>query len=92
MILLMCLMAITITGQTPATSGKIDINTADAKQLSQLKGIGNSYAVRIVEYREQNGAFQVPEDIMKVKGIGKKIFNDNKDAIMVSEVKPVKPK
>jgi competence protein ComEA len=89
---LMCLLAIAIAGQEPINSGKININTADINQLSQLKRVGTSYAVRIVEYREKNGAFQAPEDIMKVKGIGQKTFDDNKDTIIVAEEKPVKSK
>lgn len=50
-------------------SEKININTASAEELAQLKGIGSSHAVKIVEYREKNGPFKTPEDLMKVSGI-----------------------
>jgi competence protein ComEA len=45
--------------------------------------VGTKYAQRIVEYREKNGPFKQPEDIMKVKGIGTKIWEANKDKISV---------
>ncbi len=61
----------------------ININKASAEELMQLKGIGEEYAKRIVEYREQQGMFKVPEDIMKVNGIGPKTFESIKDQITV---------
>jgi competence protein ComEA len=60
---------------------KININKATVDELCVLKRIGPSYAQRIVDYREQNGPFEKPEDIMKVKGIGLKTFEANKDMI-----------
>ncbi len=60
---------------------KININKATVDELCVLKRIGPSYAQRIVDYREQNGRFEKPEDIMKVKGIGWKTFEANKDVI-----------
>jgi competence protein ComEA len=62
---------------------KININQAPAEELTQLKGIGAKYAARIVEFREANGPFASPEDIMKVPGIGSKIFESNKEIITV---------
>ena len=66
-----------------ADAKKININTASVEELAQLKQVGSAYAARIVEYREQNGPFKAPEDIMKVKGIGPKIYEANKDVIVV---------
>jgi competence protein ComEA len=62
---------------------KININQASAEELAQLKGVGTVYAQRIVDFREANGSFALPEDIMKVPGIGNKIFETNKDFITV---------
>lgn len=62
---------------------KININQAPAEELVQLKGVGAAYADRIVQFREANGSFASPEDIMKVPGIGNKIFQANKDSITV---------
>ncbi len=63
--------------------GKVNINTASIEQLMSMDGIGEAYAKRIVSYREKNGPFQTPEDLMKVKGIGQKTFDANKDRIVV---------
>ena len=62
---------------------KININTASAEELEQLKRIGPKYATRIIEFRETNGPFKMPEEIMKVKGIGQKTWEVNKDRIVV---------
>ena len=64
-------------------AGKINLNKATAEELIQLKGIGQKYAERIVEFREKNGPFKKAEDIMNVPGIGPKIFDSNKDLIVV---------
>ena len=73
-------------------SAKININTASVDELAQLKRIGLKYAERIVEYREKNGPFQRPEEIMLVKGIGTKTWELNKEQIIVEGVKDKKGK
>lgn len=60
---------------------KININKATLDELCALKRIGPSYAQRIVDYREQNGPFEKPTDIMKVRGIGPKTYEANKSII-----------
>ncbi|MDO9515428.1 MAG: helix-hairpin-helix domain-containing protein [Syntrophales bacterium] len=62
---------------------KININTASVQQLCNLKRVGPAYAERIVQCRETNGPFAKAEDIMKVKGIGAKTYEANKDIITV---------
>ena len=61
---------------------KININKATAKELQQIKGIGKTIAERIVQYREEQGLFKAPEEIMKVKGIGAKTYDSIKDKIL----------
>ena len=73
----------TQSNETLASMDKININQADAKTLTTLKGVGKDRAVKIIEYRETNGPFQKIEDLMKVKGIGKKIFEKNKNVLSV---------
>lgn len=64
-------------------TGKINLNKATVEELVQLKGIGQKYAERIVEFREKNGPFKKTEDLMNVPGIGTKILEKNKDRIVV---------
>ncbi len=61
----------------------IDINTASASQLETLPGIGPVLAGRIVDFREREGRFQKKEDIMKVSGIGPKVYENLKESITV---------
>ena len=61
--------------------GMVNINTADEKELDKLPGIGPAMAKRIVEYRMENGAFQAPEEIKRVKGIGDAKYEKMKDKI-----------
>ena len=61
---------------------KIDINKATMQQLHSLPGIGHKKAVAIMEYRKEHNFTKI-EDIMKVKGIGKKLFEKIKDEIEV---------
>ncbi len=54
----------------------ININQADAETLTELKGIGESKASAIVEWREENGPFESPEDLLAVNGIGDATLED----------------
>ena len=56
---------------------------AIVEELKKLKGIGPAMAQRIVDYREANGSFQAPEDIMQVKGIGKAKYAKLKEQIAI---------
>ncbi len=62
---------------------KININTASVEELTQLKGIGPNHAAKIIAFREKNGPFKNPDDLIQVPGIGPKTFEKNKDVIVV---------
>lgn len=65
----------------------VDINKADVKELSSLKGVGKGKAVKIVEYRKANGCFKDIQDVTKVKGIGKGIVKKNQKMILITPCK-----
>ncbi len=55
-------------------SEPVDINSATLEELSTLPGVGNVTAQRIIEYRTAAGKFRTTDELLKVKGIGKKKF------------------
>lgn len=68
-----------------ANSHKLNINNATEKQLTILKGVGETLSKRIVEYREKNGNFKSVNDILNVRGIGMGTYSKIKDYITVGE-------
>jgi competence protein ComEA len=66
-----------------AQTVKVNINTATAEELTVLKYVGEALSQRIVEYRKEHGAFNSPEDILKVPGVGQRVYEANKDIITV---------
>lgn len=61
----------------------VNINTAPLEELEKLSGVGKSMAKRIIDYRETHGGFANKEEIMNVKGIGKRVFENIKNNICV---------
>jgi competence protein ComEA len=59
----------------------VNINTCTLEELLSINGIGESKAKSIIEYRENVGLFTSKEDIMKVSGIGKSLYDKIKDYI-----------
>ena len=66
---------------SPAPKDCLDLNTASAKELAELPGIGTVLAERIVEYRRTVGRFRYPYEITNVAGIDEKIYAALRDRI-----------
>lgn len=61
----------------------VNINTADERELCTLTGIGSSRAQAILEYRKRQGGFGSIEELMKVPGIKKSVYEKICDKITV---------
>lgn len=61
----------------------ININTADAQELTKLKGIGEKKAEAIVAWRKENGDFKTVDDLLEVKGIGEATLEANRENIRI---------
>ena len=61
----------------------VDINTADAAALEQVKGLGPAKAAAIVDYRKANGPFKSVDDLVKVPGIGEKTVEQLRDQVSI---------
>ena len=53
-----------------STSGPVHLNTATIEQLDELPGVGPVTAQKIIDYREQHGAFSSVDDLDAIPGIG----------------------
>jgi competence ComEA-like helix-hairpin-helix protein len=67
----------------PPVAGVVNVNTATARQLSDLPGVGPSRAKAIVTYREKHAFAQV-EDLRHVKGLGKSVWKRIKDHVAIA--------
>lgn len=63
---------------------KVNINTADVRELTTLSGIGETRARAIIAWREENGGFSSPEDLKNIDGIADKTYEKIKDRITVN--------
>lgn len=59
-----------VAGSDTEGQGLVNINTANATQLTQLPGVGPAIAQKIIDYRTANGPFTSVDDLTKVPGIG----------------------
>ncbi len=72
------------TASLSETTGKVNINAADATLLSKtLKGVGLKKAQAIVEYRKTYGPFHNIQELAEVSGIGNSILEKNAGLISV---------
>ena len=72
--------------QNPArTQTRININRATEAELVALNGIGSSKAQAIILYREMFGGFKTVDELTKVKGIGAKTVERNRQRLSVQD-------
>lgn len=67
------------------TQTRININRATEAELVSLNGIGSSKAQAIILYREMFGSFKSVDDLAKVKGIGTKTIEKNRQRLSVQD-------
>lgn len=71
------------SGAGATVGALVDLNTASTSQLESLPRIGPAMAQRIVDWRTSNGRFGAVTDLLKVTGIGQKLFDGIKDKVTV---------
>ena len=97
LLMAVCLWAATVTlsaqngtAKPAAPVAVVNLNTATASQIATMPGVGEKAAARIIEYRDKNGGFKKPEELMNVKGIGEKSFLKLKALVTVTDPKAAK--
>lgn len=63
---------------------QVDLNTATIEQLVTLPGVGKKKAAAIIEYRTKKGKFKSVDELINVKGVGKKMLEKLKGQIKTS--------
>ncbi|WP_149526468.1 ComEA family DNA-binding protein [Sphingobacterium hotanense] len=76
----------------PYESLRINLNTADSAELTQLRGIGPAFSRRIVRFRELLGGFYSTEQLSEVYGLPEETFLHIKQHLQVDEASIVKLK
>ena len=81
----LALSSVSVMAQKPAAAAaeKINLNSATSEQLQSIPGIGPATAKNILDYRAKVGKFSKIEEIINVKGIGEKKFQQIKDRLVV---------
>lgn len=72
-----------IPGLSAEANNPVNINTASAEQLENIKGIGSKKAQAIVQYRKNNGSFTSVSDLTHVKGIGPGFIKKNGEKLTI---------
>jgi len=76
-----CVLAASPAGGENQPKKRININTATIAELAALPGIGPVIAQRIIAHREKHGPFRRVEELLIIRGIGRKKFEKLKPLI-----------
>jgi len=89
-IAIVCLCSIGLLLQFDrVVAAPVNINSADAATFArELKGVGDTKAAAIVEYRRTHGAFKTVDDLALVKGIGQKLVDRNRADLRIGRLVP----
>ena len=81
-----CLLFFVLLVSSTSLLAAININTANADQLADaMKGVGVNKAQAIVVYRDQNGQFKSVDELAKVKGIGARTVEKNRENLAITD-------
>lgn len=64
---------------------RLNVNLADAGELTELPGIGEVLAQRIIDYREEHGPFASMEELVQVSGVGERTLERLREFAAVSD-------
>ncbi|MGL4108944.1 Tex family protein [Clostridium sp. LP20] len=65
----------------------VDLNTATPSLLTYVSGINATIAKNVVEYRDENGGFKTRKELLKVKRLGQKAYEQCAGFLRVAESK-----
>lgn len=82
-------LALSVGAYAQSPVQPVDLNTADAATLARaLNGVGPAKAEAIIAYREANGPFTHIDELVKVKGIGLRTVDLNREVMTVESAAP----
>ena len=90
LVMLVCAAALNATSKKPPTH-PININSASSAQLQQVPGIGPATADKILQMRKSYGAFKSVDDLLAIKGLGKKRLEKMRKYLTVGKPKSQAP-
>lgn len=70
--------------------GLVNINTATRAELKGLPGIGKAIAGRIIRHREKHGRFRKVEELLVIRGISRRRFEELRLLVTIGEAKQTK--
>lgn len=83
--LIISMLVVLLMAVAPAWADSVNINSASVRELQQVDGIGVKTAEKIVAYRNEHGPFKSVDELLKVKGFGKKKLEKAGDELTVEE-------